>query len=498
MPVIASSLAPQPSALVATDLSKKYGELPALADVSVAFASGEIHAVLGENGAGKSTLVGILSGFVSPSSGRVTLDEREVPMGRAFECRRLGIEMIHQHFTLVPDFTVEENLALARLPGLAVSANVAERARPSLDAARRLSWPIDPKARVSSLAVGERQRLEILKALGGVAKVLVLDEPTAVLSRDEVEDLFRVLRQLRDEGRIVILIAHKLSEVLAVADRISVLRKGRLVVTIDSRAADAALLSEWMVGALPAASERLDVGAGVERGLEVHDFKVMGDRSEPAVRGVGFAVGCGEIVGIGGVDGNGQVELAEAVAGIRAITSGTMTWRGGQTARNSPTIGYIPQDRQVDGLGMTMSVEENLLVGALGRSDLRRGPFLRRSEIRRWATELVRRFDIRAGSVKDSVSGLSGGNQQKVVVSRTLDGSPELLVAVNPTRGLDFRATEYVHDMLRGARDAGAAVLLVSTDVDELFALSDRRFFMSRGSLLDGEGAAAYLGGADA
>ncbi len=470
-------------------VSKRYGELAALTDVSVEFAPGEIHAVLGENGAGKSTLMGVISGFVSPTSGDVKLDGQTIPLGRAFECRRSGIEMIHQHFTLVEEFTVAENLALARLPGLAVSAKVTARAKPSLDAALRLGWPVDPEARVQGLAVGQRQRVEILKALGGDARVLVLDEPTAVLSAQEVDDLFRVLRQLRDEGRIVILIAHKLSEVLAVADRITILRQGRLIASVVRADAKADELALWMVGELPQpppARSRLPVKPG---GLVAVGIQVEGDRGELAVKDASFTAFRGEIVGIGGVDGNGQVELAEALAGIRPA-------RGYDSSRN-PTlepIGYIPQDRQTDGLALKMSVEDNLLVGAFRRPRFCVGPFIRMREVKRWAKDVVARFDIRVSSPRSKAGSLSGGNQQKVVVGRTLDGQPKLLIAVNPTRGLDFRATEFVHEQIRQARDGGAAVVLVSTDVDELFALSDRRFFMSGGKLLEGDSAATYFG----
>ncbi|AIE87642.1 ABC transporter ATP-binding protein [Fimbriimonas ginsengisoli] len=477
--------------LAVRNVTKRYGGVSALDDVSAEFRAGEIHAVLGENGAGKSTLMSVLSGFVAPSKGTVELDGHPIPLGRAFECKRIGIEMIHQHFTLVPDFTVAENLALSRLPGLLGASHVAERAAPSLEAAKRLGWELDPIEKVRNLAVGEQQRLEILKALGGDAQVLILDEPTAVLSPEEVDDLFRVMRRLRDEGKIVVLIAHKLAEVLAVADRVTVLRRGKLIATATRDEVDERTLAEWMVGELPTAAVNSPATVAGE-GLKASDLRVKGDRKEDAVRGISFEVRRGEILGIGGVDGNGQIELAEAIAEVRALAAGKVTWEG---TEGKPRTGYVPQDRQIDGLALGLSVEENLLIAGYRRETLTRGPFLRLKEIHRWAQGLIERFEIRTPSSKEPIASLSGGNQQKVVVSRTLDGEPELLVVVNPTRGLDIRATSYVHGKIREARDAGTAVVLFSTDLDELYALSDRRVFMSRGELIDDEGAISVVGG---
>lgn len=470
-------------------VTKHYGRLVALDQVTASFSPGEIHAVLGENGAGKSTLMGVMSGFVSPNSGTVTLDGEEIPLGRAFDCKRLGIEMIHQHFTLVPAFTVAENLALARLEGLVQPSRVAERAKPSLAAAARLGWRIDPKAPVHELSVGEQQRLEILKALGGDARVLIFDEPTAVLSPDEVDDLFRVLRTLRDEGRIVVLIAHKLSEVLEIADRVTVLRRGKLVASAARAEVDEDRLAQWMVGEMPPHAEQAG-GSISGPGLSVKEVRVKGDRKEDAVRGVSFDVQRGEIFGIGGVDGNGQFELAEAIAGVRTVAGGEMRWM----AEEGET-GYVPQDRQHDGLALGLSVQENMLLGGYRREIFSRGPFLRLERITSWARRLIEQFEIKVDSPRERVAALSGGNQQKVVVSRTLDAKPSLLVVVNPTRGLDIRATHFVHGQIRKARDEGAAVLLVSTDLDELYALSNRTAFMSRGELVHGDDARALLGG---
>lgn len=475
--------------LSATNVSKRYGTLLALDRVSVSFLPGEIHAVLGENGAGKSTLMGVLSGFTAPTEGEVALDGRPIPLGEAFACKQLGIEMIHQHFTLAPEFTVAENLALARLPGLVRSADPLRVASRALDVAKDLGWEIDPKARVRDLSVGVRQRLEILKALSGEAKVLIFDEPTAVLAPDEVADLFRVLRQLRDEGRIVVLIAHKLSEIAAVADRVTVLRRGKWIATVPLSETNTEELARWMVGEMPPRAVLPDSGA-LRDGLSVEGLVVRGDRGETAVRGVSFEARRGEIFGVGGVDGNGQVELAEALAGVRPPGAGTIRFAG---ERN---VGYVPQDRQADALALTMTIEDNLLVTGHRRADLSRGPFLRPKAARDWAEGLIERFAIKASGPDEYVGSLSGGNQQKVVVSRTFDAAPNLLVVVNPTRGLDVKASAFVHERLREARAGGAAVVLFSTDLDELYALADRAVFMSRGELREDRGAASLVGGA--
>lgn len=501
-------------------VTKTYGALTALQDVSTRFQPGEIHAVLGENGAGKSTLMHVMSGFTRPDSGEVLLDNQPIPLGNPFECKRRGISMVHQHFTLVPAFTVQENLALSQLTSQGpLDQNTA--AQPALDLARKLGWTLDPDAITAQLPVGVQQRLEIVKSLAGESKVAIFDEPTAVLTPTEVEELFRVLRELKDQGRIVILIAHKLQEVMAIADRVTVLRRGKKVAEspltnspphplTNSSPSPQGLnaptpqrlkappqtpkyhntvtprqLAEWMVGDLP---ERLTPNA--ERlpqtpTLQAQDLTAQGDRGEPALRGITFTLHKGEILGFGGVDGNGQVELAEVLAQIRPH-QGQLEWLGAQ----DPKIAYIPQDRQTDGLALPMSIEDNLLI-----TQANQGLWLNPTKSKTWADRLIDQFQIKAGSSRDKVASLSGGNQQKVVVARSLDQTPDLLIAVNPTRGLDVRATDYVHRQILAARDKGAAVVLISTDLDELAALATRTLFLSRGQIAEGQGPQALLGG---
>ena len=477
--------------LTVSHLFKRFGSLLALNDVSLSFDSGSIHAVLGENGAGKSTLMNIMSGFLTPDEGEVLLDGKAIPHGMAFQCKHLGIEMIHQHFTLVPAFTVAENLALAHLGELMSTANVTQIASKALKVAEDLGWPVQPDVRTDQLSVGQQQRLEILKAISGEASVLIFDEPTAVLAPHEVEDLFRVLRSLKDSGKCVILIAHKLSEVLSVADRISVLRRGKLIASEDRDSVDAQKLAEWMVGDLPPKVERIAQESG-EVCVRAKSLSVLGDRKETAVRDVTFDIRRGEVLGFGGVDGNGQLELAECIAQIRPSASGVIHW---ELSSEKQSIGYIPQDRHVDGLALNLSIEENMLVTGLSDEKLTWGPMVLTGSVREWANRLIQEYSIKVDSPTSPARSLSGGNQQKIIVSRTLDQNPELLVVQNPGRGLDIKATDYVHRMILEARSTGTAIALFSTDLEELYKLSDRVLFMVGGRLVEDEGALSLVGG---
>jgi ABC-type uncharacterized transport system ATPase subunit len=429
---------------------------------------------------------------VSPDRGEVLLGGKRVPLGNPAECKRLGIQLVHQHFTLVPQFTGEENLALGNMAGTRGTLRLGPLTEPAKAVCRQLGWDLRFSDLVQTYSVGEQQRLEILRALSLGGDVILFDEPTAVLSPDEVDDLLGVLRKLRDSGKIVILIAHKLSEVLAVADRVTVLRRGRRIAGDLRVNVDAGQLAEWMVGEMPPLSKP-ESFAGIERsGLVAADLTVRGSRGELAVRSASFTVDRGEILGIGGVDGNGQIELAEALAGVRAILNGSTEF---ELKREGYHVAYIPQDRQRDGLAMGMSVSDNLLVTGHRKPELVRGMFLRPRRIDAWVRDLIRRFEIKVRSPKDLVSSLSGGNGQKVVVSRSLDRLPDLLVSVNPTRGLDIKASAYVHEKIREAAGRGAAVVLISTDSDELAALASRRVFMSRGQISHSDRREDFLGG---
>lgn len=466
-------------------IGKSYGPLRALDKVSVEFRPGEIHAVLGENGAGKSTLMNVLAGFVRPDQGQIFLGTTPLPIGDPLATRQAGIEMVHQHFMLVPDFTVAENFALAILGDLRGRLDLDKLTEPHRALASSLGWAVDLGARTGDLPVGVQQRVEILKALATDRPVLILDEPTAVLTPEEVEDLFRVLRQLRDKGKIVLLIAHKLSEIMAVADVATVLRQGRWVAT--SRVAESSVdeLANWMVGEIQESRIVTDQPLG-EALVVVKGLTVLGDRGETAVKGIDFSIRRGEILGIGGVDGNGQVELAEALVGIRPSSVDTM--------ESPASVGYIPQDRQEDGLAMTMSIQDNLLITGHRDESLRRGPFLQLKRVVNWAREIVDQYKIKIAKLEDSVSSLSGGNQQKIVISRTLAAGTEFLVAVNPTRGLDFGATRFVYEAIQKAAENQSAVLLISTDRDELVQLAHRQMVISEGRLKEGSVRDAVVG----
>ena len=480
-------------ALEAVGISKSFGSLLALDNVSCSFLTGEVHAVVGENGAGKSTLAAILTGLAWPDKGSASLDGRPVELGSPSVARALGIELIHQHFTLVPDFTVEENLALTRMPGLARVLQTRKWAEPALKVGEKVGWTFEPEVQVRNLSVGAQQRLEIIRVLGGDPGVVVFDEPTAVLTQDEVADLMRVLDSLKAEGKIVILIAHKLSEVMRIADRVTVLRKGKKVAEAKRGEFDAATLAFWMVGDMPKLPPKSDHTAQGP-GVSAKALVVKGDRGEIAVNEFDLEVCRGEIVGIGGVDGNGQTELAEAIAQVRPIQHGTITWEGEPFDHNL-RIAYIPQDRLRDGLALGLSIQDNMLLTEVPRPEFRSGPFLRLKAIRAWANSLIQRFSISAQSAAEPVRQLSGGNQQKVVVSRSLDHIPDLLVVCGPSRGLDIRATEFVRSEIIRAREGRAAVLLFSSDLDELAELSDRTIYLNRGRAVLGTGPQAVVGG---
>jgi simple sugar transport system ATP-binding protein len=475
-------------ALEVRGLSKSFGPKRALDQVDAAFNYGEVHAVLGENGAGKSTLMNVLAGFLEPDGGEVRREGAVVRFEGPAQAKANGIEMVHQHFMLVPRFSVEENMALAQRRSLWHRLDSGETSTRTKELAATLGWGFDPKAATRSLPVGAQQRLEILKALSQEAKVLILDEPTAVLSAEEAQDLFRVLRTIKKQGRCVILIAHKLAEVMSVADRVTVLREGKKVAEAGVDETDERQLATWMVGGEPVREEK-EVHAAGEELVTAAGLMVKGDRGETAVAELDLEVRRGEVLGIGGVEGNGQIELAEALLGIRRPEAGQLEWKASPVRKS-----YVPQDRQREGLALPMDVRENLLVEGAQKPELTSGPMLGFQRIMRWAARLVEGFGIKTSSPRERVSALSGGNQQKIVLARALDRKPDLLVAVNPTRGLDLAATAFVHEQLKRASREGAAIVLFTTDHDELEVLSDRVRYMGGGRLY-GDRREALTGG---
>ncbi len=458
--------------------------------VSLILEQGEIVALLGENGAGKSTLMNVAYGLLSPDKGEILVDGKAVRIRAPRQAIDLGIGMVHQHFMLVEPLTVTENIVLGREPRRAGIIDFVAARASARDLSERYGLEIDPDARIIDLSVGMQQRVEILKALYQGARVLILDEPTAVLTPGEVKDLFAVVRSLVSEGLSVVFITHKLEEVMSIADRIVVMRDGRVVGETSPASTDQTELARMMVGR--------DVSLRVDRGvshpadvaLEVGELHVVDDRGLEAVKGMTFEVRCGEIVAIAGVDGNGQRELVEAVVGLRRPKSGSMRLQGKDithySARSSIESGvsHVPEDRHRRGLVLEFNLSENIILGDHRSMPYSRFGILRWSAIHDVARDRVREFDVRTPSLDVPAGHLSGGNQQKLVVARELGRDPELLVAAQPTRGLDVGAIEFVHKQILAARDAGKAVLLVSLELEEVIALADRVLVVYEGRIV--------------
>ena len=481
-----------PPALEARGIKKRFGAQWALDGVDFTLLPGEIHALLGENGAGKSTLMNILRGLLAPTQGQILLGGSPIVFRSPDEAAQLGIGMVHQHFLLVPSFTVADNLALAA-KSLPRSWNLDTRAliAQAESLANRLGWAIPMNARLSDLPVGTQQRIEILKALLGNARILLFDEPTAVLAPNEIEELFAVLRTLRAEGRSLVFVSHKLNEVMALCDRVTVLRRGSLVGSVAVADTSPEDLARRMVGN-QLENEATAHGSVTEAAplLTVTGLATKPETDAVALHEITFALRPGEILGFAGVDGNGQTELAEALTGLRPWTDGKIALEGNALQSLSPqalerrSIGFIPPDRHREGLALSLSVAENLMLEAARLPEFRQGVFLNRRKLRDWAAQTAQEFDVRAADLSAPAASLSGGNQQKIVIARALWRKPKLLIAVSPTRGLDVAATGYVHSRLRRRRDEGGAIVLISTELDEVVALSDRIAVLYEGRII--------------
>ena len=479
-----------PAIIELAGITKRFPGVLANSRISLQVAPGEIHALVGENGAGKSTLMKILYGLYQPDEGSIAVRGTRVTLDSPRHAIVLGIGMVHQHFMLIPRFTVTENVILGSEP--------ARAGRIEMDAARtrvralcdQYGLALDPDAEVGTLSVGEQQRVEIVKVLYRGAEVLILDEPTAVLTPHEVDDLFANLRRMRDEGKTIVFISHILEEVLAIADQITVLRRGQVVGTLPARGATKAQIAEMMVGRPVLMDLPVPV---VEPGpvrLRLEDAVVAGARGRPAVRGVSLAVRGGEIYGIAGVEGNGQSELVEALVGLRPLASGRLIIADQEMTRSGPRgirllgVACIPEDRHLRGLVLAMEVWENLILGHHTRPIFGRGLFLDRAAIERYAQERVVRFDVRTPSLDTPALALSGGNQQKLVVAREFAFEPMVLIAAQPTRGLDIGATEFVRRQILEAKAGGLAVILVSAMLEEVLSLADRVGVIHAGRLV--------------
>ncbi len=481
----------QPLAVQMRGIVKRFGTLLANDHVDLDVQRGEVLALLGENGAGKTTLMNVLYGLYSRDAGDILLDGQPVHFHSAHEAIVHGLGMVHQHFMLVPTFTVAENLILGqpspRHPLLERQRDVYRRIE-ALSA--RYGLQVEPGAQVSQLSVGQQQRVEILKALYRGAKTLILDEPTAVLTPQEVSDLLSILRNLAARGHTIIFISHKLKEVMACTDRITVMRDGRTVNTVETGKVTPAELARMMVGR--EVTFRIDKSLAQPRDpvLRVVDLWVDDDRELPALRGLSFEVRAGEILGVAGVEGNGQAELETALAGLRPVKRGLIQLCGQDMtaalprARVEAGLAYVPSDRYGLALLRDFSVADNLALEAFDRLPYTRRGFLRQSAIDGQARALVSQYDIRTPSISTRAGQLSGGNAQKLVLARALDRQPRVLVVAQPTRGLDVGATEYVQRRLIEARDRGAAILLISTELDEILNLADRILVLYEGECM--------------
>ncbi len=474
-----------------TGITKAFGSVVANDSISLRVAPGEVHALLGENGAGKTTLMNILYGLYPPDSGQIRLNGDRVAIHGASEAIRLGIGMVHQHFKLVDTFTVAQNIVLGReRVGAFGILRDAQAVEAVVELSAKFGLRVDPLAVVRDVSVGTQQRVEILKALYRRADVLILDEPTAVLTPQEIDELMDIMRLLVDQGTTIILITHKLREIIAIADRCTVIRRGKVVDTVDVGSATPRSLASAMVGReVLFTVDRKTTEPGDVR-LAIDGLVVRNARGLAAVNGASLSVRSGEIVGVAGVDGNGQSELVEALVGVRRVESGRIlvdqTDVTGMTPKSVQAHGLasIPEDRQRRGLVLEYSIADNMVMGIHDRAPYSRGGILNEREIHRRAAGLIERFDVRPNDPEYPAGSLSGGNQQKVIIAREVGNDPNVLVAAQPTRGLDVGAIEFVHRALVEQRDRGKAVLLISLDLDEVMNLSDRIAVIYEGKIV--------------
>ena len=462
------------------EITKIFGEFVANDKINLELRKGEIHALLGENGAGKSTLMNMLAGLLEPTSGEIVVNGKSEKLDSPSKAASLGIGMVHQHFMLVEAFTVAENIILGSevtnkgvLDLKKANANI-------LELSERYGLAVDPTAKVEDISVGAQQRVEILKTLYRGADILIFDEPTAVLTPAEILELMEIMKTLVKEGKSIILITHKLDEIRAVADRVTVIRRGKSIQTVGIEGATNKDLAEMMVGRSVSFVTEKEEAQPKEVVLSISDLVVNENRGVPAVKELSLDVRAGEIVGIAGIDGNGQSELIQAITGLRKVKSGSIKIKGQEVVGLSPrkitemNVSHVPEDRHRDGLVLEMMLSENIALQTYYKEPLSKNGVLNYNQINSYARKLMEEFDVRAANEIVPASALSGGNQQKAIIAREVDRNPDLLIVSQPTRGLDVGAIEYIHKRLIGERDKGKAVLVVSFELDEILNLSDR------------------------
>ncbi|HET3630034.1 TPA: ABC transporter ATP-binding protein [Streptococcus pneumoniae] len=462
------------------DITKVFGGFVANDKINLHLRKGEIHALLGENGAGKSTLMNMLAGLLEPTSGEIAVNGQVVNLDSPSKAASLGIGMVHQHFMLVEAFTVAENIILGSELTKNGVLDIAGASKEIKALSERYGLAVDPSAKVADISVGAQQRVEILKTLYRGADILIFDEPTAVLTPSEIDELMAIMKNLVKEGKSIILITHKLDEIRAVSDRVTVIRRGKSIETVEIAGATNADLAEMMVGRSVSFKTEKQASKPKEVVLSIKDLVVNENRGVPAVKNLSLDVRAGEIVGIAGIDGNGQSELIQAITGLRKVESGSIELKGDSIVGLHPrqitelSVGHVPEDRHRDGLILEMMISENIALQTYYKEPHSKNGILNYSNITSYAKKPMEEFDVRAASELVPAAALSGGNQQKAIIAREIDRDPDLLIVSQPTRGLDVGAIEYIHKRLIEERDNGKAVLVVSFELDEILNVSDR------------------------
>ncbi|MCI2778332.1 ABC transporter ATP-binding protein [Clostridium perfringens] len=475
------------------NIRKEFPGIVANDNITLQLRKGEIHALLGENGAGKSTLMGILFGMNQPDKGVIKVRGKEVKITNPNVANDLGIGMVHQHFKLVENFTVTQNIVLGCEPKIlfGLGMDLTKAAKRIEELSKQYGLNVDPNAKIENISVGMQQRVEILKMLYRDADVLILDEPTAVLTPQEIDELIKIMKNLINEGKSIIIITHKLKEIKAAADRCTVIRRGRYIGTVDVKTTSEAEMAKMMVGREVSFKVNKKPAKPGDVVLDIKNLSVKNNKKVLGLKDFSIDVRAGEIVGIAGVEGNGQSELIEAITGLRKSESGTINFKNKDITRESirnrinSGIAHIPEDRHKRGLVLDYTIEENMVLEVYDKKPFSSKGLLNKKEIKKYAEKIIDEFDVRSGEGAESIArSLSGGNQQKAIIGREIELNPELLIAAQPTRGLDVGSIEYIHKRLVEQRDSGKAVLLVSLELDEILNVSDRIAIINNGELI--------------